>query len=49
MAVVIDSDAHYLWDVQEKVNAISLDPHDDSDQAVRTALIQRLRQGGSTL
>ena len=49
MMVVIDSDAHYLWDVQEKVNAIALSPNDDSDQAVRTALIHRLKQGGDVL
>lgn len=46
MTVVVDSDAHYLWDVQDKANALALDPADDSDQAVRTALIAHLRQRG---
>ena len=42
--VIVDSDAHYLENINEAENSISLDVDDDADDdAVRAALIAKLR------
>lgn len=42
-AFIISSDAHNLWSIKEKTDFIELDPEDQSDDAVRRALIEFLR------
>lgn len=41
--LVVSSDAHYLWDISGREHSIELDAAPGDAQAVRTALIERLR------
>ena len=46
--VLVSSDAHQLWNINEGGNTVLLDvPADADEQAVRTALIQWIRRGGT--
>ena len=42
---LVSSDAHFLWDIRDKDNYITLDCRADDHDAVRRALINKLRTG----